>query len=131
MIKRSSTGPVRRTSARNPKTPSTMERTGGLKSSLCDEDNDGGDDAYTPQCFKATSGSALGQQTTDEQGNRCSILPGSSRPSKTRPASTDKSKTTIASFDETKKEPKVKKNTLEILNQQNASIKPLKEGEKL
>jgi len=58
-------------------------------------------------------------------------LPGSSRPSKTRPASTDKSKTTITNFDETKKEPKVKKNTLEILNQQNAAIKPLKEGEKL
>lgn len=62
MIKRSSTGPVRRTSARNPKTPSTMERTGAMKSSICDEDND--DEAYTPECFKATS--TLGQQTTDE-----------------------------------------------------------------
>jgi len=61
MIKRSSTGPVRRTSARNPKTPSTLERTGANKSSLCDDDNEGGDDAYTPECFKATSSaSAIG-----------------------------------------------------------------------
>jgi hypothetical protein len=129
MLKRASTGPGRRTSQRNPKTPSTMERTGTNKSSAIGND-DGDDGAYTPECFKATT-SSMGQ-ATDDQGNRCSILPGSSRPSKARPSSsTDKNKA-IASFEETKKPsvPKVKKSTLEILKEQNAAIKPLKEGEK-
>ncbi len=130
LVKRASTGPLRRTASRNPKTPSTMERTAANKS--VSGNNDLEEEAYTPECFKATA-SAEGQgQATDEQGNRCSILPGSSRPqSKNRTSSTGKSKA-IASFEEGKKpsEPKVKKSALEILNEQNAAVKPLKEGEK-
>jgi len=84
---------TRRSSSRNPKTPSTMERTGCDKSGL-DSVNDG-DEAYTPEQFKATA--SMTGMTTDEQGNRCSILPGSSRPSKVRPASISKNKA-IASF---------------------------------
>ena len=87
----------RRTSSRNPKTPSTMERTGGggRRSSSRKIDIDDDDDAFTPEQFKATTASYSGAtagQTTDEQGNRLSLLPGSSRPSKQRPASIDKNK---------------------------------------
>ena len=127
LLKRASTGPLRRTASRNLKTPSTMERTAANKSVSGNNDLD--EEAYTPECFKAT---ACGEgQATDEQGNRCSILPGSSRPSKNRTSSTGKTKA-IASFEESKKpsEPKVKKSALEILNEQNAAVKPLKEGEK-
>ena len=88
--KRSQT--VRSSSRINPKTPSTMERTAINKSH---GSGDQGDDAYTPEQFKATA--SITGMTTDEQGNRLSILPGSSRPSKARVASMEKNKS-IASF---------------------------------
>ena len=84
-----------------------MERTEGNVTSK-QENND--DDMYTPEQFKATASSGL---ATDEQGNRVSILPGSARPSKTRP---EQSKT-IASFEETKKSAP-KKTGLELLREQ-------------
>ena len=73
--------------------------------------------------------------TTDEQGNRLSILPGSSRPSKMRPASGDKNKA-IASFapsarpsSSSKEETKgPKKSLLETQREENAAIK-LKTGD--
>ena len=79
------------------KTPSTLERTATAKT--INESLD--DDAYTPEQFKASFTS--GGQATDEQGNRLSILPGSSRPSKQRTSSTDKA--AVASFQEESKRP--------------------------
>ena len=116
---------ARRRSSRNEKTPSTVERTGYVPSSKLDDD---GDDAYTPEQFKATA--SITGMTTDEQGNRCSILPGSSRPSKAKPASGDKNKA-IASFaSEDVEETKGPQNSmLEKLKAEQASFKP-KEGAK-
>ena len=75
-----------------------MAKTAGRTSKIEEEGHDDdGDDAYTPAQFKAAGFSAAGM-TTDEQGNRMSLLPGSSRPSKTRPASNGKEDKTIASF---------------------------------
>ena len=86
---------TRRSSSRNPKTPSTLDKTGYDKSGLGSANNADDDDAYTPEQFKATA--SMAGMTTDEQGNRLSILPGSSRPSKKRPDSQDKNKA-IAGF---------------------------------
>ena len=61
--------------------------------------------------------------TTDEQGNRLSILPGSSRPSKARVASLEKNKS-IASFADSsaqEESKKPKKSHLEQLREENAS----------
>ena len=86
----------------HPDTPSTLDKTGYEKSGivgsvLTRRGAHGADDlAYAPEQFKATA--SIAGLTTDEQGNRLSILPGSSRPSQKRPATlTDRDKT-IASF---------------------------------
>jgi len=54
-----------------------------------------------------------------------SILPGSSRPSKKRVSSIENKSKEIASFDE---KTKTKKNYLELLKEENANRKPVKEG---
>jgi len=125
LLKRASTSRGRKPSAQAMKTPSTMERTNYNKSGSFNKT--GGEGAQTPEQFKATV--TVAGVATDDQGNRCSILPGSSRPSKVRAAG-DSCKV-IAGFEEGKLQalPVEKKTGLELLKAQNAAIKPLKEGE--
>lgn len=82
-------------------------------------------DAYTPEMFKASASAATGQ-TTDEQGNRLSLLPGSSRPSKKRISSIEPSSKAIASFEDKPQQPKA--SMLDILKTENATRKPVAEG---
>lgn len=129
VIKRSKTQTARRKSTRSnaPKTPSTMERTGYNKS-LESGNNGDGDDAFTPEQFKATA--SMTGMTTDEQGNRLSILPGSSRPSKGKAsaagASDEKKIASFASATDVE-ETKQPKTMLEKLKDEQAAFKP-KEG---
>ena len=78
-------------------------------------------DAYTPEQFKADG--SVTNMTTDEQGNRNSILPGSSRPSKVKSSSDDKEDKVIASFAESAQP--VKKTMLETYKEENAQMKTI------
>ena len=54
---------ARRSSARNPKTPSTLDKTGYEKGGMESVNNADDDDAYTPEQFKATA--SIAGLTTD------------------------------------------------------------------